>query len=132
MKHIHHIKVRGFHTDLFGHVNNARYLEFLEESRWECLEDTINFNKWREMGRTFAVVNININYRHPACLGDHLVIHTEIAKLGKKSGIVHQDIFLKDANIKIADANITFVIIDVKTNKAIRIEGEIFEALHSL
>ncbi len=27
-----HIKVRGFHIDVFQHVNNARYLEFLEEA----------------------------------------------------------------------------------------------------
>lgn len=25
------IKVRGYHIDLYSHVNNARYLEFLEE-----------------------------------------------------------------------------------------------------
>ena len=25
------IKVRGYHLDLFQHVNNARYLEFIEE-----------------------------------------------------------------------------------------------------
>ena len=27
------MKVRGFHEDRFGHVNHARYLEFLEEGR---------------------------------------------------------------------------------------------------
>ena len=25
------IKVRGYHLDVYQHVNNARYLEFLEE-----------------------------------------------------------------------------------------------------
>ncbi|XLM23374.1 thioesterase, partial [Chromobacterium piscinae] len=34
MAHHTRIKVRGYHLDLFGHVNNARYLEFLEEARW--------------------------------------------------------------------------------------------------
>ena len=28
------IKIRGYHTDLYQHVNNARYLEFLEEGRY--------------------------------------------------------------------------------------------------
>ncbi|MEP8710355.1 hypothetical protein ABKV66_22685, partial [Enterobacter hormaechei] len=28
------IKVRGYHLDVYQHVNNARYLEFLEEARW--------------------------------------------------------------------------------------------------
>ncbi|MBK8344446.1 MAG: hypothetical protein IPL12_14680 [Bacteroidetes bacterium] len=27
----HEIKVRGFHCDMFGHVNNARYLNFLKK-----------------------------------------------------------------------------------------------------
>ena len=48
MKHLHNIKVRGFHTDLYGHVNNARYLEFLEEARWEFLEQHMNYKKWEK------------------------------------------------------------------------------------
>ena len=32
------IKVRGYHLDVYQHVNNARYLEFLEEARWDGLE----------------------------------------------------------------------------------------------
>ncbi len=27
------IKVRGYHLDIYSHVNNGRYLEFLEEGR---------------------------------------------------------------------------------------------------
>lgn len=27
------IRVRNYHLDGYGHVNNARYLEFLEEAR---------------------------------------------------------------------------------------------------
>jgi thioesterase-3 len=33
MPHVTTIKIRGYHLDLNGHVNNARYLEFLEEGR---------------------------------------------------------------------------------------------------
>ena len=28
------LTVRGYHLDGYGHVNNARYLEFYEEGRW--------------------------------------------------------------------------------------------------
>ena len=34
------IVIRGYHVDIYGHVNNARYLEFLEEDRWAVLEAT--------------------------------------------------------------------------------------------
>ena len=38
MNHHTYIKVRGYHLDGYQHVNNARYLEFLEEARWGYLE----------------------------------------------------------------------------------------------
>ena len=34
------IKVRGFHIDVYQHVNNGRYMEFLEEARWEFMDHT--------------------------------------------------------------------------------------------
>ena len=36
------IKVRGYHADLYGHVNNARYLELLEEARWNHFENSVD------------------------------------------------------------------------------------------
>ena len=35
------ITVRGFHIDVFGHTNNARYLEFMEIARWDALQPLI-------------------------------------------------------------------------------------------
>lgn len=64
-----YIKVRGYHLDVYQHVNNARYLEFLEEARWEWLEDLDAFHWMTQNNIAFIVVNININYRKPAVLG---------------------------------------------------------------
>lgn len=33
------LTVRNYHLDGYGHVNNARYLEFLEEARWAFLKN---------------------------------------------------------------------------------------------
>ncbi len=32
------VKVRGYHLDIYQHVDNACYLEFLEEARWAWFE----------------------------------------------------------------------------------------------
>ncbi len=69
------IKVRGFHLDVYQHVNNARYLEFLEEARWDGLENAESFQWLPAHSIAFVVVNININYRRPAVLGD--VLHLD-------------------------------------------------------
>lgn len=73
---MHHtpIKVRGYHLDLYGHVNNARYLEFLEEARWAYFEATHGLEWFTESGLAFVVVNININYRRPAFMNEQLVV----------------------------------------------------------
>lgn len=33
------LTVRNYHLDGYGHVNNARYLEFLEEARWTFFQE---------------------------------------------------------------------------------------------
>ncbi|MGC1021994.1 YbgC/FadM family acyl-CoA thioesterase [Pantoea agglomerans] len=126
------IKVRGYHLDVYQHVNNARYLEFLEEARWEWLEEVEAFHWLQEQKLAFVVVNININYRRPAVLGDVLTIESEITQLNGKSGIIAQRVLLAGQESVVADAALTFVCIDLRTQKAVALEGELRERLMRL
>jgi thioesterase-3 len=119
------IKVRGFHIDVYSHVNNARYLEFMEEARWAVLEDYVDLKKMAAKGITFAVVNININYRRPASMGDVLELYLGLAKIGGKSAAFYQELRLKGTDTIVADAEVTFVFADKNTGKAVRIDDEI-------
>ena len=125
MSHVIEIKVRGYHLDLFRHVNNARYLEFLEEARWSFLEVTNNLAVLDQQGYAFAVVNININYRRAAYMGEILHIVTSMKSIGARRCVMHQVITLKDSDTVIADADVTFVIVDTQIDKAVRLEGEL-------
>lgn len=126
------IKVRGYHLDVYQHVNNARYLEFLEEARWEWLEEVEAFHWLQEQKLAFVVVNININYRRPAVLGDVLTIDSEITQLNGKSGIIAQRVLLAGQETVVADTALTFVCIDLRTQKAVALEGELRERLMRL
>ena len=124
-----HIKVRGFHIDVFQHVNNARYLEFLEEARWEWLDGEPAAQWMAENQIAFIVVNININYRRPAVLGDLLRIDNQLLRLNGKSGVMKQMVTLEPDSIAVADAELTFVCIDLRNQKALPIDGELREKL---
>jgi len=126
------IKVRGYHLDVYQHVNNARYLEFLEEARWQWLEEVEAFHWLLEQKLAFVVVNININYRRPAVLGDVLAIDSQITQLNGKSGIIAQRVLLAGEDTVVADAALTFVCIDLRTQKAVPLEGELRERLTRL
>lgn len=126
------IKVRGYHLDVYQHVNNARYLEFLEEARWQWLEDVDAFHWLLEQQLAFVVVNININYRRPGVLGDVLNIESEVSQLSGKSGVIAQRVLLASDNSVVADATLTFVCIDLRTQKAVPMEGELRERMTAL
>ncbi|MDF2622725.1 MULTISPECIES: YbgC/FadM family acyl-CoA thioesterase [Kosakonia] len=123
------IKVRGFHLDVYQHVNNARYLEFLEEARWDGLEHHESFQWMTAHNIAFVVVNININYRRPAVLGDLLTVTSHVQQINGKSGVLSQVVTLEPEGQVVADALVTFVCIDLKTQKALALEGELREKL---
>ncbi|AFJ47949.1 YbgC/FadM family acyl-CoA thioesterase [Shimwellia blattae] len=126
------IKVRGYHLDVYQHVNNARYLEFLEEARWEALEQEESFRWMVAHQIAFVVANININYRKPAVLGDRLIITSSLQQLNGKSGVLSQVITREPDGITVADALITFVCVDLRTQKALALEGELREKLEQM
>lgn len=119
------IIVRGYHLDLYSHVNNARYIEFLEEARWNYYEELYNLNSEIMDGKAFLIVNININYRYPAVLGDVLLINVAVKNVGNKSIVLHQEIFLEGSGKVVVDADVTFVITDITTGKALPMEGKL-------
>jgi thioesterase III len=121
------ITVRGYHLDGYNHVNNARYLEFLEEARWQYF-DNIELHEINNLPWAFVIVNININYRFPATAGNELSIHTEIDTIGEKSVMFSQIITLQDGKV-VCDAKVTFVILDKTTFKPLKIEGELLTML---
>jgi len=126
-KKITKIKVRGYHLDLYSHVNNARYLEFLEEARWNYYEGLYEKNTDIMEGKAFLIVNININYRYPAALGDVLDIKVSVKHVGNKSVVLHQEIFLHNTETMVVDADVTFVITDFSSGKAVPMEGRLRE-----
>ena len=128
MVHPTEIKVRGYHADFYGHVNNARFLEFLEEDRWAHLESKMNLRKLAQNGLVFLVVNININYRKAVPVGATLVVMTMLEKIGSRSAVFKQEIVFKESGETAADALVTFVFRD-KSGKAVAMTGALLKEL---
>lgn len=122
------LPVRGYHLDGYNHVNNARYLEFLEEARWQYY-DNMSREGLQKLDWAFVIVNINIDYKYPATLGDHLRINTEVARIGATSMTFQQDVFLNDTDTVVCAAKVTFVILDKSNGRPKAIEGELKQLL---
>ena len=86
------MKVRAYQCDSYGHVNNARYLEFFEEARWQLisLSDLDNYLKDNKLG--MVVVRILVNYKRPAVPNDIIHIDAKLGEIGNSSFTIHQQI----------------------------------------
>lgn len=126
------ITVRGFHIDVFGHTNNARYLEFMEIARWDALQPIITSGFFATRNLGFVIVNININYRAASFINDILEVKTIMKNIGNKSIVVHHDVFDKTKGHAVCDADVTFVLMDLKTRKAVPLEGELREVFENM
>lgn len=122
MKATTDIQVRGYHVDYFGHVNHARYVEFLEEARWAFFDQHRPvLDRLHARGISHAVVRLEMNYRLAVTVGESLRIKTFIRKVGRSSVLVAQEIFRLSDNRLVADAEITNVFLDQKTGKPVSI-----------
>ncbi|WP_432721802.1 thioesterase family protein [Jeongeupia wiesaeckerbachi] len=123
------IKVRGYHLDLYGHVNNARYLEFLEEARWGALEAHGDLDWFMQRQLALVVSRIDIRYKRPATMGDVLVVDTRLDRLDERAGVIAQRIVRQDNGKLVAEAEVTFAVIHPDTPGALPLEGELAERL---
>jgi thioesterase-3 len=129
------IIVRGYHLDIYQHVNNGRYLEFLEESRWDFLGHHRLVEQFQERDLAIVVANININYRKPAVFGDVLRVSTSVAAIGNKSAKFSQAVWrLENGEPKdlVVDAVVTFCFLDDASQNAVVISGDVRAILESL
>jgi thioesterase-3 len=121
------LKVRGFHVDMYGHVNHARYLEFMEEARWALIEQALELQELDAQGRGFVVARIDISYRRPARAGEELEIRSYLRHIGGKSVVIRQEIHAgpQPDDPLVTRADVTLVVMDKQSQRAVALEGEL-------
>ena len=76
--------VRCTEIDVNGHVNNAKYVEYLEWGREEWYErQGFPYDRLQGLGAATVVVNINLNFRQACHQGDRLRIVTWPQRRGR-------------------------------------------------
>jgi thioesterase III len=119
------IVVRSTEIDVNGHVNNAKYLEYLEWGREEWYERAgLAYDVFTQMGIQTVTVNININYRKECRQGEHLTIFTRPEQVGRTSYILSQEIRNAQGQV-VADARVTSVTMDIETRKSREVPQEL-------
>ena len=126
------LQIRGYHCDAYGHVNNARYLELLEEARWVFLEPALKDKIFDTLNLLFVVVNINISYKRQLVPTQVVEIVITDVTYNNKSVVMRQTITDKNTKELASEALVTFVLLNSKTGKPETISEEIIAKLNQL
>ncbi|MDO4433201.1 MAG: acyl-CoA thioesterase [Alysiella sp.] len=89
--------VHNYHLDGYRHVNNARYLEFLEAARWHYFAQNNLEHGLRQAN--LVVSRIDIRYRCAAALGETLAIHSQITAVQSRQLNMQQRIVFENGKI---------------------------------
>jgi len=107
-KFVVQLKVRNYHIDSYGHVNNAQYLILLEEARTQFMDDVKSpLEEFIKQGLYITVTEIHIKYRKPAVLGDHLEIFIWFPVVKRAQVKFRQEVRLAGSGDLIATATVT-------------------------
>ena len=126
------IEVRSTELDALGHVNNAKYLEYLEWGRFHWVkENGVPLDFFGKSRLSTVLVNTNVNYRREATLGQKLRVRSWLAEMGRSSFRVGQEI-LNERGERVADAMITSVMFDTQTRSSVYIPDDLRALLEPL
>lgn len=107
------------HLDTFGHVNNATYLQILEEARWELITARgYGLQKIRDSGLGPTILDCNIRFMKELRLRQNIIIKTQTLSAEGKIGKLSQWIY-NDQNDLCCEATFTIGLFDVKGRKLV-------------
>jgi acyl-CoA thioester hydrolase len=120
--HEHRQEIRFSDIDAMGHVNNAVYLNYLEQARISFFRAILG-RPWDWESSGIIVGRNAIDYLSPVRLNDNLIIRTYPVRIGAKSFTVHYDLvrILEGTEELCAKAESVLVCFDYHQQKTIEV-----------
>ena len=125
----HELVVTEHDLDEMNHVNNLCYLKWaLKAATSHSAHVGWNSKRYHESGFGFIVRAHRIKYRIPAVLNDKIIVKTWIANMEKVSSDRRYLITRAEDGKRLAEAETTWVYVDLKTLALTRIPDELRDA----
>ena len=100
-----------------GHVNNAKYVSYLEEARVRWLVTVPGISLQDRIAPVVAATNVN--YRAPIVWPNDIVVELFVERLGNSSVTIgHRIVDGKNGNTLYSDGNVVVVWMDTATGKS--------------
>lgn len=122
-------KVRPDDIDMFNHVHNSTYFDYVLAARYEQMETCYKMpmEVFLKQGYGWVVRTAFVDYRRPLGLGDFFIVETGIETMNAKGCRVSFEIVFKKTGKVACDGWFDYVMIDTQTGKSIPVSNEMIE-----
>lgn len=112
-------KIRFTDCDLFGHLNNARYIDYFMNAREDHLSDhyQLSLNEFYQQGISWLVSGHQISYIKPAAYNENVMISSHLIQAGSQSLLVEMQMLDEQQRKLKALLWTRFVPVNIKTGK---------------
>jgi len=117
----HNIQIRFADLDTQWHVNNARYMTFMEDARYAYITSLGLFDGQSFHELPMIVAKVTIDYLAPIHPGQDVCVKTRVSRLGNKSLTFQFHIQEKASGKPVAKAETIIVAFDYPAKKSIPI-----------
>jgi len=118
------IQVRYGDLDPQWHVNNSRYLTYMEQARLAYVMELCLFDGKSFMDLRLIIADVHISYRAPIALGQNIRVGTRTEKIGNKSIVFSYQIEDQDSHQVLAAGEVVGVAYNYREQKTMRVPDE--------
>ena len=111
------VRVRFSDVDVYGHVNNVKYFEYLQEARIFLVDRMVRDAGAELEGVSVVVAQTDVDYKVPILFRPEAYdVWSTIARVGNTSMVIESEIC--DGDVVLARARVVMVFFDVTTQRS--------------
>ena len=123
------LSVRPDDIDMFQHVHNTRYLDYVQAARYDqmvrCYK--MGMDEFLIMGLGFVVKRAEINFKRPLVMGDVMLVTTQVQGFEGTDITVNFEIINKRTEKVACDGIMLYTMINLKTGRSEKIPDDVKE-----
>ena len=113
------LKIREGHLDTFGHMNNATYLQILEEARWDILnQNGYGLDYIRKSGMGPTILEVTLRFKRELKVLQKVTIRSQLKSYEGKVAVFEQ-LILNDAGETCCEAIFKFGLFDTTSRRLV-------------
>lgn len=121
------LKVRPDDIDMFQHVHNSKYLDYVQAARYEQMihDYKVSMEEFMSRGFGWVVKKATLNFKRALVLNDEMIVSTQVKEIIGSDAIIDFDIFNKKSDKVACDGQMIYTMINLQTGRSEKIPEDL-------